>query len=260
MKKGGCAVLLLVLVLIWPVFSWSQVGEDYNIEIEGRYWMPKLDSTVKVVENFLGTDIKLVDDLGFDDRKNFAEGRLQIKFFKKHKFNLSYLPMKWDADKIITRTIEFAGTSYTVGTRVQSKLDLNFYKVGYEYDFLAGKVGFLGAGIDVLVANVSVALKAPEVLPTPIDEKEDTTIPIPMIGLIGRLYPFKWVNLTAKISGIPLGQYGNVIDAEGSLNINPIKYVGISGGYRYFGVDAKYNDNSLDFKLNGPFVSLNIRF
>jgi len=256
MKKGGWVVLLLALVLIWPVLSWSQVGEDYNIEIEGRYWMPKLDSTVKVVENFLGTDIKLVDDLGFDERKNFAEGRFQIKFFKKHKFNLSYLPMKWDADKIITRTVEFAGTSYTVGTRVQSKLDLNFYKVGYEYDFLVGKVGFLGAGIDVLVANVSVELKAPGF----VDEKEDKTLPIPMIGLTGRLYPIKWVNLTAKVSGIPLGQYGNIIDAEASLHINPIKYVGISGGYRYFKVDAKYNDNSLDFKLDGPFVALNIRF
>jgi len=256
MKKGGCVALLLALVLVWPVLSWSQVGEDYNIEIEGRYWMPKLDSTVKVVENLLGNEIKLVDDLGFDDRKNFAEGRFQIKFFKKHKFNLSYLPMKWEAEKTITRTIEFSGTTYTAGTPVQSKLDLNFYKIGYEYDFLAGKAGFLGAGIDVLVANVSVELKAPGF----VDQKEDRTIPIPMIGLIGRLYPFRWANLTAKISGIPLGQYGNIIDAEGSLNINPIKYVGISGGYRYFGVDVKYNDNSFDFKLNGPFVALNIRF
>jgi hypothetical protein len=81
-----------------------------------------------------------------------------------------------------------------------------------------------------------------------------------MIGLIGRVYPIKWVNLTAKASGLPLGSYGYVFDGEASLNINPIKYLGISGGYRYFVISVKYNDNSLDYRLDGPFVGLTLRF
>jgi len=257
MKKLGYRLGILLMVLCWPAFVWAQVGEDYNLEIEGRYWKPKLDSTVKVVENAIGNEFKLVDDLGFDSQKDTGEVRLQIKFAKKHKFNFSYLPLKWDADKIVTRTIEFSGQTYTVGTRVQSKLELNFYKVGYEYDFLVGKIGFLGGAIDVLVANARVELKAPALA---IDEKEDKTIPIPMIGLIGRVYPIKWVNLTAKVSGLPLGSYGHVIEAEASLNVNPIKYVGISGGYRYFETKFQYENNSLNFKLDGPFAALMIRF
>jgi len=233
------------------------VGEKYTVELEGRMWNAKLDSTVKVVENGIGTDTKLVDDLGFDERKNFFQGRVQVKLLKKHKFNLEYIPLKWDADKVVTRTIEFSGEKYTVGTRVQSSLDLKFLKGGYEYDFLVGKLGFLGGTLDVLVANASVQLKAPAL---GIDQKEDKTVPIPMIGLIGRIYPSKWVNLTGKASGLPLGSYGSVFDAEVSLNINPIKYLGISGGYRYFSTNLKYNDNSLDYKLDGPFVGLDIRF
>jgi hypothetical protein len=220
-------------------------------------WNVKLDSTVRVVANGIGTDTKLVDDLGFEERKNFFQGRLQVKFLKKHKFNLEYIPLKWDADKVVTRTIEFSGEKYTVGTRVQSSLDLKFLKGGYEYDFLVGKLGFLGGTLDVLVANASVQLKAPDL---GIDQKEDKTVPIPMIGLIGRIYPIKWVNLTAKASGLPLGSYGYVFDAEASVNINPIKYLGISGGYRYFAVNAKYEDNSLDYRLDGPFVGLDLRF
>jgi len=216
-----------------------------------------LDSTVKVVDNAIGADVKLVDDLGFDERKDFYEGRLQVKFAQKHKINIAYLPLKWDADKIITKTLEFSGKTYTVGTRVQSSADLKLFKVGYEYDFLAGKYGFFGAAFDVLVAGVSVQLKAPALV---IDEKEDKTLPLPMIGLIGRVYPIKWVNLTARVSGLPLGSYGHIIDAEASLQINPIKYIGISGGYRYLGANLKYEDNSLDFKLDGPFVNLQIRF
>jgi len=220
-------------------------------------WNVKLDSTVRIVQNGIGADVNLVNDLGFDEQKNFFEGRLQIKFARKHKFNLEYIPLKWDADKVVTQTIQFNGQTYTAGTRVQSSLDLKFFKGGYEYDFLAGRFGFLGGTLDVLVADANVQLNAPALA---IDQKEDRTIPLPMIGLIGRLYPIRWVNLTAKASGIPAGSYGYVFDGEASLNINPIKYLGISGGYRYFVINAKYNDNSLDYRLDGPFVGLTLRF
>lgn len=247
----------IIAFLSWPFFSWAQIGEDYNLEIEGRYWKPRLDSAIKIVESGIGNEFKLVDDLGFDKEKDAGEGRLQIKFFRKHKFNFSFLPLKWEGDKIITRTIEFSGKTYTAGTRVQSKLDLNLFKVGYEYDFLTGKYGFLGAVIDVLIGNVGIELKAPELA---LHEKEEITAPLPVVGLMGRLYPFKWFNITAKISGLPAGSYGHILDMEASLQINPVKYVGISGGYRYFEIRGRYNDNSVDFRLDGPFAALMIRF
>ncbi len=257
MKKLPCGILFLGLFFLWPVLSWAQVGEDYTIEIEGRYWMPKLASTVRIVENNVGTDINVIDDLGFDDSKKFGEGRLQVKFARKHKFNFSFLPLSWEGDKNITRDIAFGGQTFPAGANVQSKARLDLYKAGYEYDFLLGKAGFLGGAIDVLVVKVDVELKAPAVA---ITEKEDKTIAIPMIGLIGRVYPIQWVNLTGKVSGMPLGSYGYVIDAEASLTINPVKYVGISGGYRYLQANLKYDNNLSDFKLNGPFVALSVRF
>lgn len=247
----------ILAFLSYPFFSWAQIGEDYNLEIEGRYWKPRLDSTIKIVESGIGNEFKLVDDLGFDREKDAGEGRLQIKFFRKHKFNFSFLPLKWAGDKIITRTIEFSGKTYTAGTRVQSKLDLNLFKAGYEYDFLTGQYGFLGAVIDILIGNVGIELKAPELA---IQEKEEITAPLPALGLMGRLYPFKWLNITAKVSGLPAGSYGHILDAEVSLHINPVKYVGISGGYRYFEIKGRYNDNSVDFRLNGPFAALLVRF
>lgn len=256
MKK--IAYLIGILTFLgWPLLCSAQIGENYNLELEGRYWKPRLDSTVKIVDGGIGNEFALVDDLGFAPDKDTGEGRLQIKFGGKHKFNFSFLPLKWDADKIITRTIEFSGKRYTVGTRVESKLDLNLFKIGYEYDFVTGKYGFLGAAIDVLVANVAIELKARDLA---IDEKEEVTVPLPMLGLVGRFYPIKWVNLTAKISGLPLGSYGHIFDAEGSLQITPLRNLTISGGYRYFQIKGESEDDSLDFKLDGPFVALMFRF
>ncbi len=254
-------VTIAFLVFLWPALSWAQFdlfnAEDYNIEAEGRYWYPKLASKIKVVESSIGTEFDAVSDLGFDEKKGFGEGRVQIKFFNRHKFNFSYLPMKWDGDKVLTETIQFAGQTYTAGTRVQSQADLKFFKGGYELDFIVSDFGFLGGTLDVMVADVNVQLKAPSLA---LDEKEGFTLPIPMVGLIARITPIKWINLTAKASGLPMGSYGHVFDAEAYLEINPIKYVGISAGYRYFSLLGEYDENKLEFKLDGPFAAVKVRF
>jgi hypothetical protein len=261
MKRMRVILGVLMFVFTWPAFSWAQIDlwntENYNLELEGRYWEPKLDSTVKIVDNNIGTDINLVNDLGFDEKKDFGEARLQIKLFSRNKFNLSYLPLKWDADKVLTRTIQFEGKTYTAGTRVQSELDLRLFKAGYELDFLAGKQGFLGLTFDVLVADTNIEIKAASLA---IDEKYGKTLPIPMIGVSGRLNFVKWMGITGKVSGLPAGGYGYLLDAEGSLDINPVKYVGISGGYRFFKAKASYNDNKADYQLDGPFAAVKIRF
>lgn len=253
--------ILAALVFLCPAISWAEYdlfnAEDYNFELEGRYWKPKLDSTVKIVENDIGTDVKLVDDLGFDEKEDFGEARGQVKFFGKHKFNFSYLPLKWDADTTLTRTIEFNGQTYTAGTRVQSKLEMKMFKGGYEYDLIANRFGFLGFTLDVLLTDFYMEMKAPSMA---LDEKYDATVPIPMIGLSGRVIPIKWVSVTGKISGLPMGKYGYILDAEASLDINPVKYVGISVGYRFLKMDLEYDDNKADFKLDGPFAALKVRF
>ena len=124
MRVNQKAIWIVGSFLLLPCLSWAQETEKYNILLEGRYWYPKLNSTVKIVENQIGTDINLVDDLGFDAEKGFGEGRLQIKVLQYHKFNFSYLPMKWEGDKIISQNIQFSGQTYPAGTRVQSEGNL----------------------------------------------------------------------------------------------------------------------------------------
>ena len=251
------AAWILWFFLLWPGISLAQETEKYHVALEGRYWYPKLDSTLKIVENNIGTDIKAVDDLGFDQEKGFGEGRLQIKIFRYHKLNFSYIPLKWEGDKVITQNIQFSGQTYPAGTRVQSEMDVKMLKGGYEYEFFGGWLGFFAATIEVLVVDACMRLNAPG---SGIDRKEHRAIPIPMIGLNSRLHVGKYLDLTAKISGLPAGQYGYIYDLDGSLDINPIKYVGISLGYRFLGARAKYEDNLVKIWLTGPFASLNIRF
>ncbi|MBE7415283.1 MAG: hypothetical protein HS130_08655 [Deltaproteobacteria bacterium] len=50
------------------------------------------------------------------------------------------------------------------------------------------------------------------------------------------------------------------MDAEASVNLKPVPFVVISGGYRYFRLHAEHDSDLADLTLNGPFVMLRADF
>jgi hypothetical protein len=261
MKKMRFVVMVGTLFLLWPAFSWAEFdlfnAEDYSVEFEGRYWKPKMSGTVTLSDNGIGAAINPVDDLGMDESKGFGEARLQVKFLEKNKFNFSYLPLKWTATKNVSKTIYFNGLTYPAGTQVESRLEARTFRGGYEYDFLVGEHGFLGVTADVLFSDTSMELKAASL---GIDETARENLILPLLGLNSRLVIVKWVSVTAKVSGMYMGGYGHFLDGEASLDLNPIKYLGISIGYRYLKSHLNYRDDSSNLTLDGPFASVKLRF
>jgi hypothetical protein len=261
MKKMSFVVMAGAFFLLWPAFSWAAFdlfnAEDYSVELEGRYWNPKLSGTVTIVDNGIGSDIGPVNDLGMDERKGFGEGRLQIKFLENNKFNFSYIDLKWTAEKNLSKTIFFNGLTYPAGTRVDSRLEAKMFKGGFEYDVLVGKHGFLGLTADVVFFDVAMEMNARSLNQ---DETAHQTPLLPIVGLNSRWVIVKWVSLTGKVSGLPLGDHGYFLDAEASLDINPVKYMGISVGYRYLKANLSWRDDKSNLTIDGPFAAVKIRF
>ena len=249
-KNAGLVLFLLFLV---PAVAASQ---DYTLEIEGRYWRPQLNSVVDMFDDVIKSRVDLVKDLGFDEKKDAGEVRLQVRFSEKHKVNFSYLPLEWNADAILQGTSQFDGQTYTFGTRVQSHLGLKFIKLGYEWDFLAGKTGFLGATFDLLVLDLHMRIKEPEFS---MEQNYDITFPAPLLGMTGRWNIAGWLSLGGKISGMYGGGYGFVLDSEGSLDLSPVKWAVVSAGYRYLELKGGYQNYQGDYRLYGPFVALKFR-
>ena len=250
--KNNTALFLLVLFL----FPSAAAAQDYTLEIEGRYWRPELNSVVDMFDEVIKSRVDLVQDLGFDEKKDSGEVRVHVRFLEKHKINFSYLPLEWNADTILQTTSQFDGQTYSVGTRVQSHLDLKFIKLGYEWDFLAGKTGFLGATFDLLVLDLHMRTKEPELS---MEQNYETTFPAPLLGITGRWNITTWLSLGGKISGMFAGGYGFVLDSEGSLDLWPVKWMVLSAGYRYLELKGGYQDYQGDFRLYGPFVALKFR-
>jgi outer membrane protein len=251
MKKIYLALSLLLAVVLLPVSSLA-----FEIGARGYYWFPSLDGNVKVDEaGIIGTTIDFDKDLGIED-----ENYPSIEAFVglgSHHLSLTYTEIDYSGTKQLSETKYFKGQPYD-GT-VDSSIEYRMIDFHYQYDFLDLEnilAGFsLGGVLQVKYLEGEVSLKT-----TGIDEEEDFTLPIPMLGLnlqIGILADI----LEARIRGTVIGYSGNKIyEVMGDISWTPFPFVDIHGGYKTFVIDIDEDDVIFDYDMSGPYVALTVSF
>lgn len=243
---------LLFAIFVVSLFVYSSA--EAVVSVEGRYWFTELSSKVQATTpGLVGTDIYLKDTLGMDKSKNFGEGRIELHL-GSHRFRYSYTELSWEGHKTITQSVNFAGQAYAANTRVDSKLNMVYQRVGYRYDIIDTMGNQVGIIFDFKHIGIDANLNG-----SGINQSSSTTLPIPTIGLGGRLaLPFLF-SLSAEASGIASG--GNyLIDGEASLKFTPVSFAAISGGYRVLDMKMINAGNKVDFTIQGPFVTVNVEF
>ena len=253
MKKTHLFLPLLLAVLLIPVSS-----SAFEIGARGYYWFPTLDGTVKVDEaSIIGETIDFDKDLGIED-----ENYPSVEVFVgggNHHLSFTYTDIDYSGRKTLTREIQFGGETYSASDTVTSSIQYKMMDLLYQYDFLnlenvLGGVS-LGGVFQVKYLDGDVSLKT-----TGIDEKEDFTIPIPMIGLnlhIGILAQILQARLRA--TAISYSE-STIYELMCDISWTPFPLVDIHGGYRTFVIDIDEDDLTFDYDMSGPYVALTLSF
>jgi hypothetical protein len=264
-----CLVLALALV---PALAQAQLpnyrpstpaatGERYNVEFSVGMWNPTPDITIRSGKlTAIGTEINAVNDLGFAQKK-LPDFHLVLRPAKKHKFRFEYLPIRYEAAAVLTRTITFHGITYTVGLPVTSSLDWKAYHLGYEYDFVYRSRGFVGVIAEVKYTQVQASV-ASQIASAAMQQ----TAPIPAIGAVARGYLTENVSITGELTGFKLpesisadtrGRYVD-FDIYGTWNVS--NNVGAQAGYRSLDAMYQVTEDSGTLKLRGVYVRGVVRF
>ncbi len=253
MKRTLRVVFLFATAFI--LFSGSRAYA--LVDLEGRYWFTDMDASLRISEgSVIGTDIDVVDDLGVDDKKNFWEGRITLEL-GNHKIRYGFTSFSWDGKKTITKSIVFAGKTYTASTSVESSLDIVYHRVGYEYDFIDTLDNRIGVILEVKYFDIDSALKASAL---GYDESESLGVPLPAVGVTVQVgLPFL-LTVGGEITGITVGSQGYLVDGEAGVNFKPIPLLTITGGYRYLTLHVENEDDEGDFTLSGPYIMLRADF
>src|SRR6476646_4686244 len=87
----------------------AAVGENYHVEFAAGWWDPDPHVTINSESiGIPGSDIDLVDDLGIE-KKHLFELRGVLRPSQKHRFRISRVPFRYEAETTITREFVFNG-------------------------------------------------------------------------------------------------------------------------------------------------------
>ena len=257
MKKTCLALSLLLAVLLLPVSSMA-----FEVGARGYYWFPSLGGNVKVDEGgVIGTTIDFDKDLGIDD-ENYPSVEAFVGL-GSHHVSLSYTNIDYSGKNTLTKDITFREETYRVGDVVDSSIEYTMIDFHYQYDLLDLEnilAGFsLGGVFQIKYLEGDVSLKSTTGHVT-VDEKEDFTLPIPMLGLnlhLGILADL----LEARLRGTAIGYSGNTLyEVMGDISLTPFPFIDIHGGYRTFVIDIDQDDVVFDYDMSGPYVALTVSF
>jgi hypothetical protein len=237
-------------------------GEQYHIEFGAGFWNPTPAITLSSESlGILGTDIDFVNDLGIQQTR-FPDLSLVLRPARKHKFRISYIPIKYTAQTTLTKDIIFNGIRYTVGLPVTSTLDWKAWRFGYEYDFISRDRGFAGVIAEAKYTDVTATIASA------IDtEYTHAKAPIPALGGIVRVYVVPNISVTGEATGFKLpgslkqGDSGQYIDIDIYGTVNFTNNIGAQVGWR--SLDVQYSVNTGDsgnFTLRGLYFGAVARF
>ncbi len=253
----------IAIALCFTAFTLSTTSraaaQNGNGEVAVVFWKPSPDFVIQsgAISGATGIqDVDFVSEFGIED-KWFPGFRASLGH--KHKLNISYAPIKYDADATITRTITFRGQTFNVGAPAHTEIKWDIWRFGYEWDFVSMDKGFFGVIGDLKYNKVSASIDSPALRRTAATEQN---APVPTIGVAFRGYPVPMLGIGGEISGLKLSRGDDEakfvdFDFNGAVFFG---HLGAQAGYRSVTVDYVIDDDSGDLKLKGPYISGILKF
>src|SRR4029453_14035988 len=106
-----------------PTMSDPAPGEKYHLEVSYGFLHPDLEATISSEQlGIIGTEIDVKSDLGYTNEA-IRQFRLVLRPGRKHKVRNGDVPVKFEGDTILERSIIFNGIEFDAGLPVQSQFE-----------------------------------------------------------------------------------------------------------------------------------------
>ena len=249
-----------------PSFSERSIGEKYHVELSGSFWTPTPFGVISSEQfGIPGTDISLVDDLGFL-RTRFRDLKVVLRPAKKHRFRIQYTPLQYTSETTLKRAINFNGITFPCAgcplmLPINAQFGWNVWRFGYEYDFLYKKRGFAGVILEARETEFSAGLQSPVA-----NEFTSAKGPLPALGFIGRGYVMPDISITAEVTGLMFPKSllpdieANYFDWDIYGTFNVTNHAGLQVGWRRLTTFLNVEHDTADMKFQGMWWGGTIRF
>jgi hypothetical protein len=237
---------------------WSVDHDDHRtwkLALSGGVYEQKLEGQVQFDTAF-GDAFVDVDILDLDKDTN-GWGEVDLQLFQKHHLRFAYIPIQFDGDTVLSRTIEFGGGSFDITDRVSSTLEMNTYELSYRYDIYLGKWLTVSPLIQVSAVDGRAEI-SDETLG--LGTEESQWVPVPALGVRAEFYPLSRIGIFAEGKGMTIGDPATMWDVQGGVTLHLLRWLSLRGSYRVIDYDVDYKGYKVDARIKGPFAGATLRF
>lgn len=253
-----CIVAVAAIMSCWPVRN-AYALKGFEVGIRGHYWDTSLDATMQT-NNDPAIDLK--SDLNIADEA-FGNGEVFLRWGRNH-FTVAYTTVSFNGSNSVSITdpIVFNGLPFS-GT-VDSEFEYDQIDFIYQYDLIKYNpviaTFHLGIILQVKYADGFARVGGDIAGVGPGVEREEFSVPIPMIGLGGGIGIInESLSVEARVAGLEYS--GNrAIDAQGLLSFSPFPFFEIFGGYKIFDAEVDEDGFDIEYTIDGPFAGIQISF
>lgn len=245
-----------------PLFA-----QDEHIGFRVREWYARMAGTVQGEENNIGSStLDLSDDLGLGNQNFTTELQVYLRIPVVGRIYAGWWHAEDSGSSVLSRTISFAGQTFTASTAIDSEVTLDSAYLTYEFAFPTIPAGDL-VSVE-LAASLGVHAFRGEgsVVGNGINADRDGTVGLPALGAHVTVGLFGWLRAEAEVKGL-IFEYGDneahYLEAYGEVVAEPLPWLFAGLGYKYVAVNASH-EGSDSFHVNvdiaGFYLTVGLRF
>lgn len=247
---------ILSVLAIVAATSISNVQADViGFEVGGYQWKP--DYKGEVSSGATATNIDLQDDLGFEDDSHniiYALVEHPVPFLPNIK--ITSADLESSANKVLTRSINYGGTTYSVNDSVASTIDTSHTEYTLYYEILDNWIN-IDAGVSFRQYDGEVRLESANAT---LNEVEVLDVTIPLVYAKARAdLPFTGFFVDAQMNIISYDDE-SVSDMMIGIGYESDIGFGASIGYKAFDLEADEDDLKVDVQFEGAYISAFFHF
>jgi len=254
MKGMPWAVAAAAALLAEPAFA-QQFPDKFAFNLSENYvYSSDTVFSARSSTGVIGTAIDFERDL--DGEERFATPRITgyYRFTPHHRIDFGWVRFDREGSRAIDREVSFEDTTFSVGTGVESELDVEFIKLAYTYSFHHTDEVELGVTPGAIWADYSFKLRGPRNAAS-----DSVSAPLPTLGfrLDYQISP-RWHSLLgADVLYVDTGD-----DLKGSLDTTSLavewrvaRNVVLGAGLERWAIDVSVDDGDLRGRVSDFYRS-----
>jgi hypothetical protein len=270
----------LAAAVVLTGLAWGAAAETPRDQywIGLAYFYPTITSTARVDfpgTNIPGTEVRLEDELGLDDRKGTPYFLAGMRIAQNWRIEFEYYALNREATRTISRQINFGDLSFPVNGSVTTKFDSGIYRLTGGYAFYKTQEAEFGGAAGLHITDFRIQLAGVGTVGGPGGggsasfQREERTalVPLPTLGLYGSyLFADQFV-VRGRVDYLSLTYdkyHGRLVNWFGGVDWRFLKNFGAGIGYRYVDYTLDSTNTHLygkvNYKFKGPTIYLEAAF